>query len=328
MDDKPNPVSQVQSRQDNSVEQPVICGGFVICRPAPRLYRSNTTFGFTLMSDLHIGAPHVDYQRIQRDLKLAEENGDRVLFNGDMLDLILCKDMRRFAPDVLHPRLQGRPDIVNAAIDWAAELLGPYAHLIDMIGVGNHETAVEKYHNTDVTRMLIDRLQSGLPEKHKNHLIHYGGYTGFVDYRFRYNRANATRPEKSQRLVIYYHHGGGGDAPVTRGIIDLYRKSSWVEADVIWEGHKHTRLGLSSERYSCPMSGDQPRVSDVAQIRTGAYFKTYVGQSQESLRKHGRRSNWAADKGLTPQGIGGVRLTVTFVRMDNNVFHRELHIVQ
>lgn len=285
-------------------EEPIL-GGFHINRPEPMKVPYGESTSLTLMSDLHIGAAHVDYKLIEKEIETARENGDRVLINGDLLDLILAKDAKRYSPEAVHPRLAGRSDMINAAITWAAELLAPVAGQIDMIGIGNHETAVSKWHGVDPTLLVIYELERSIREQKKEHTIHYGGYTGFVDYRVRQDETHGIR------WVLYYHHGSGASAPVTKGMIDFNRKDVFIDADVIWMGHKHNKLSVTVEKLSCPEAGDQPKVKEVRHIMTGAYFKTYHGQSQASVRQYGRRSNYAADMGLAPQGRGGVRILLT-----------------
>lgn len=287
------------------------CGGWVICRPAPTYYTQGSAFGIQLMSDLHIGAANVNYGLIRHELAQAKSRGDRILLNGDIFDMILTRDTKRYTPVALHPKLQGRNNIINRAIQWAEHLLAPYADSIDMIGVGNHETTVEKHHNVDPTQALVEKLQAHVTKS--DHVIHYGGYSGYVDYRFRYNYTDkkARKGCCGKRYLIHYHHGSGGSSPITKGIGDLFRKQ-WVNADVHWIGHKHNRLNLHIQAVDCPQSGDELIVRDVRQIMTGSYFDTYKAQSQSSLKRNGRRSNYAADMGLAPQGQGGARLTLSF----------------
>ena len=298
----------------STVAEPIL-GGMVACRPEPISYQPDSVAGFTLMSDLHIGAPHIDYPLINRELEKAKAKGDRVLINGDVFDMILLGDKKRFRGDVLHPRLQGRNNVVTAAVQWGAEILAPYADMIDMIGVGNHETAVERFHSVDPIELLLYELEKALPANAK-HVIHHGGYCGFVDYRFRYRGAGGKNKSDDstggKRWVIYYHHGGGASAPVTKGMIDFSRKDVFIDADLLWLGHKHNRWNAHVCKISCPLVGDDVLVRDVRHIMTGAYQKTYVGQSQKSIRKDGRRSNYAADAGLAPQGMGGARVEIHF----------------
>lgn len=277
-------------------------GGCMIVRPEPIPYWDKKMQGITLMSDLHIGASSVDYKLIDEELEEAWKNDDRILINGDVFDMILTRDFKRFEPDVLHSRLRGCRDIINKAVDWGEEIFGDYARNIDMIGVGNHESAVEKHHNVDVVGMLIERL-----ERRKGAKIAYGGYSGFVDYRFRCCRHNKEERGAGKRYVIYYHHGSGGACEVTKGVADLHHKS-WIDADVIWLGHKHHKVSVAVQSMSCPLGGHNPKLHEVKQIITGAYCDTYSGQSQRTIKTHGRRSNYAADSGVQPQGKGGMRL--------------------
>ena len=289
-------------------ENEPIVGGMHICRPRPLApIGDSKTCGLRLMSDLHIGAAHVDYKLIQQELDDALANQDRILINGDLLDMILPKDHKRYSANVVHPRIARRQDQVNAAVTWAVEILSPVAHLIDMIGVGNHETAVTKWHSIDPTLLILWELDKVAKSKDPDHVIHYGGYTGFVDYRLRNETGN------SYRWVLYYHHGSGGAAPVTKGLIDFNRKDVFIDADMIWMGHKHNRLVVTVEKLRCPLSGDEVDVRDVHHCMTGAYFQTYKGQSQGSVKEHGRRSNYAADMGLAPGGKGGVRVELCFM---------------
>lgn len=290
-----------------------IRGGFVICRPLPIFFDTfSQPIGITLMSDLHVGAVNVDYELIKEEIQRAKDKGDRVCINGDIFDFILMGDHKRYKQDVLHPRLLGRKNVVNEAIKWGAELLRPVVNQIDMIGYGNHETSIEAHNSYDPIQALIYELE-GSKEKKEEHLIHYGGYTGFIDYRIRYQNKKQTQSPGSngKRIVIYYHHGGGANAPVTKGMIDFHRKDTFVDSDVIWLGHKHNRFTSHVRKLACPEQGDQPSVRDVRHVMTGAYFDTYVGQSQESIRKDGRRASWAADSGFAPQGKGGARLEIT-----------------
>jgi hypothetical protein len=281
-----------------------LTGGCVICRPATIHHKFGQTIGLTLMSDLHIGATGVDYGAISREIANAIAAGDRIAINGDVFDLILPRDHKRYDPRALHQRISGRADVINAAIEWAVELLAPAAHLIDMIGVGNHETAVETHHSVDVVSMLIDRLR---PHHPAEHTIHHGGITGFIDYRFRRGAGNSGH---SYRYVIWYHHGTGGGAPVTRGTIDFARKE-WASADLRWMGHKHYRVAFPTMSLHCPTSGDEPVLRETRCVMTGAYFRTYSGQTQASIRREGRHANYASEKGLSPQPVGGARVLLT-----------------
>ena len=281
----------------------------MICRPRPIRVKMGESAGIFLMSDLHIGAADLAYHKLKGELQEAKERGDRILVNGDVFDAILPGDRKRFVADVLHPRLIGRRDIMTAAIDMAVELLGPVVEHIDMLGVGNHDTAVEKYHSFDPVNALIDKLHGCLPRKSK-HKISYGGYGGFV----RYSVGIDDKHKHSRNLVIGYHHGHGGAAPVTKGMIDFNRLQTWMDADVYWIGHKHNKWAAESVRVYCPHRNDsvKPVLKQVRQIHTGSYYQTYHGQSQASVRQNGRRASYASDAAMAPQGMGGIRLVCSY----------------
>ncbi len=284
-------------------------GGCVISRPKPFQFRCREQFGFTLMSDLHIGSAFVEYGKIREELQEAKIQNDRILLNGDLVDLVLPSDSKRFSQDALHSKLHGRKDVVNAALDFAVEILGPYAGLIDVIGVGNHEGTMEHYHSIDIGMLLTERLSQAAGRD-----IDYGGPLGFSQYRWQWRRENKSRPSDSRTITIFRYHGVGGSAPVTKGMIDFARLSAWVDADIYWLGHKHSRFSDCATRIKCPKCGDNPDYLETRQIMTGAYSKVYYGQNQSSLRRHGRRANYAADKGLPPKGIGGARVVITPLR--------------
>lgn len=262
--------------------------------------------GFTLLSDLHLGASNVQLGEIKAELDEAKTSGDRILLNGDVFDLILPRDHKRYDPTALHPRIRGRSDVVNAVLDWGEELLAPYALHLDMIGVGNHEATCEKNNSVDVVSLLVNRLNGRLQSDGHLHRIARGGYCGFVDYRFR------NPSHHSSRFLIFYHHGTGKGSSLASSLTEFDRFRFVDGADVFWLGHKHSRVSGHVSRIACPLSGTQLIEKEVRLVRTGAYLRTYSGVNPESLLKSGRKSNYAADWGMPNHGRGGARLVLKF----------------
>ena len=263
-------------------------------------YRKAELIGLTFISDIHIGAWNCDRVRLKRDLERAKEHGDRVNINGDVFDAIIPSDPKRYKPGALDPYLHGRSDILDAAVEMAVsdEFLGPYAKLIDSVSLGNHETVIEKIHSTDLIARLVRRL---------NRLggdVKYAGTIGFVQYSFRKHR-------KGTLFNIFYHHGKGADSPVTKGMIDFTRLATWVDADVIWIGHKHNKIANTDPiRLRCPREGDSPVECQQTWLMTGGYLKSTDGQTSDDALLNGRKSDYASDFGLRPQGRGGARLLI------------------
>jgi hypothetical protein len=257
---------------------------------------TNIWFG----SDFHIGASNVDYDFLQADLQEAADSDSRINIIGDVFDAILPKDHKRYKPEALHRRISMTSNVLDEAVDWGEEILAPFADRIDVIAEGNHESSSSKYHATS----LIERLVRRLNQQHvtdENHVIRYGGYTGFIDYRFSWDGD----PDKgnNRRLVVYYHHGGGGASPVTKGMIDFNRKATFIDSDVVVLGHKHNKISdTSAMRMSCPLQGEDPVTKQQVFVMCGAYMDTYQAG----------RGGYASDWGMAPQAKGGARLLVHF----------------
>jgi hypothetical protein len=254
-------------------------------------------FGVMLVGDCHIGAVNVDYAFLKTELREAAERGDRINVNGDVFDAILPKDHKRFRPDVLHPHLHGRADVLDAACEMAMDVFGPVAKSIDMMGQGNHETSVIKYHSVDPISWLVRDLNRNGGK------VQHGSYTGFIDYRLRHGtgRTRVGGSTHCARVIIYYHHGAGGSAPVTKGMIDFNRKTTWVDSHVIWLGHKHNRIAdATSLRVRCPQKGDGPILDPQLSVMSGGYMDIYAPGIE----------SYAAESGMAPQKKGGARLLV------------------
>lgn len=272
---------------------------FIIRKRLP--YKVSEPTGVFFCADFHIGSSAVDYTFLIEELARAGEYGDRICIFGDTFDAIVPQDHKRYKPEALHQRVSMTSNVLDEQLDWAEEILRPHANLIDVIGLGNHEKSVEKYHGTDLTARLIRRLQRAVTSD--GHIISYGGYTGFMDYRF--SRISDGKHCDTRRLVIYYHHGGGGSAPVTKGMIDFARKSSFIDSDVVVLGHKHNRIAdTGAIKLSCPQHGDEPLMRQQIFVMCGSYMDTY---------KAGR-GGYASDWGLAPQAKGGARLLIHFER--------------
>ena len=169
--------------------------------------------------------------------------------------------------------------VVNDAIEW----FSPYAHLIKVIGYGNHETNILKRQETDV----IDRFVFGLNSKNGTN-VEVGGYGGWIVYHFK--RANTTHNYK-----IKYMHGFGGGGAVTKGTIQFNRMSTYVEgADMIWMGHVHEdhELTYTVERINSHLNVE---LRDILMIRTATYKEEY----------NQGKGGWHVERGASPKPTGG-----------------------
>lgn len=272
----------------------------------------NRSVKLMMMSDLHIGALHNDYKRIEQDLKKAKDENALIAINGDVFDMILPGDRKRYRSNNLHPRMyQAGDDMIGESIRWAVEILQPYRDRIIMIGDGNHDDAVARYHHIEPVKQLVIMLNG------KDGKIKYGGYHGWLHFVFHVN-------EERGHYVINYHHGAGGAAPVTKGAITFSRANMWVEgADAIWRGHTHTlQAGRDAKiSYNTAARSIESRIHHrtVLTIRTGSYMDTYAGTTSDDLLKHGRKDSYGAiqDYGALPKGGVMLELTASCVKAES-----------
>lgn len=232
--------------------------------------RPNWTF-LRPMGDLHLGNVRCREARIRADLEEARSLNARILLIGDIYDAILTKDHKRFALTVLKPFLQERQDLLNAVVEYGVSFLEPYADLIDVMGYGNHEAAVLKHHNFDLIKDTVGRLNEGLRRKGNDHRIAAGGYTGYVQYRV---PSSTAKPEFKRSLNVLYNHGGGGDAPVTKGILDISRKTVNWDYDLYVYGHKHHSIIVNDVKIRLTGKGVL-QIRTVKAVQCGSYFQNY-----------------------------------------------------
>jgi hypothetical protein len=289
-------VASLQPKRTAGISEQQAPGGFHVLWPRP-LASHEWPATWWALSDLHLGSSHVDSGLLQAELDRCRLEGGRVLLNGDLFDLILPGDHKRFRQDALHPRLWGVTDIHNKVLDWAVELLEPLAPQIDFIGLGNHETCSEKIHSLDLVLLLCDRLNAGLRTSGSTHSILYGGYSGFCVYR--------------DQLTWYYHHGWGGGSGLKEAAGDLDRILASVEGiDVAWLGHRHARMSAHVARISPPQAGFRPVTREVRFVRSGSYLRAHWGAEGARVKARGRSANYAVDAGLVPTGLGGAKITL------------------
>jgi hypothetical protein len=237
-----------------------------------------------LISDIHWDNPHCNRELLKKHLDQALAINADILFNGDTFCLMQgAYDPRKSKNDIRpeHNKTNYLDAVVNDAIDW----FSPYAHLIKVVGYGNHETNILKRAETDV----IDRFVFGLNSKNGTS-VEVGGYGGWIVYNFRRTESGGMAAYK-----IKYMHGFGGGGPVTRGVIQFNRMSTFVEgADMIWMGHVHEDHELT---YTIESLNTQNKVKlkDILMVRTPTYKEEY----QDG------KGGWHTERGSAPKTLGG-----------------------
>ena len=128
--------------------------------------------------------------------------------------------------------------------------------------------------------------------------IEHGQYCGFVRLKYSHESGGRVRSK-----VIYYNHGQGGTAEISKGAIDINRHMTTKDADLIWIGHKHTKLLLPCESQYRLNKENKLVIKKRAGIVSGAYVK--VGSFYDA-KKNGYKMNYCEERMRGVQSTGGV----------------------
>lgn len=255
-------------------------------------------------SDIHFDEPGFDRDLFVRDFDRAKKDGARILINGDVFGCILPSDLKRYTRGNDN---SGTDGIINKALKDAEDLLAPYVDNIDVIGLGNHEVSVLKYHHIDLVRLLLAflnrRRDPALPP------IKHGGYTGYIRYLF-----SGPHSAHIQHFDIFYNHGQGGNAEVTDGIIDAKRRL-YTRADLIWLGHKHKRWAVEIDPEEGLSLNGHIYTRKRWAIMTGCYSRV---STETNATDDGYCINYGEERMRTKQRTGGVHGTLYVSRAGVN----------
>jgi hypothetical protein len=251
-----------------------------------------------MLSDLHWDNPHCDRDMLKRHLDYCLAENIPVMINGDMFCLMQGRgDNRRNKSDIRpeHNNARYLDSIVETAIEWFM----PYAHIIKLIGYGNHETSIIKFQETDILQRFVDLLNYKAGSN-----IHTGGYGGWLVVRQSSNKNNTT----SFSTKIKYFHGSGGGGIVTKGAINLTRALETYEGfDVFSMGHIHENSCRNDVRDTLeqhPNSGYTLKQKQLHLMLTGTYKEEYGDGSQ----------GWHVERGAPIKPLGGRILTIKCIR--------------
>jgi hypothetical protein len=249
-----------------------------------------------MLSDLHWDNPHCDRDMLKRHLDYCLEEDIPVMINGDMFCLMQGRgDNRRNKSDIRpeHNNAKYLDSIVETAVDWFL----PYAHIIKLVGYGNHETAIIKWQETDILQRFVDLLNYKAGSN-----IQTGGYGGWLIIK----QASGWGSKYSTKCK--YFHGSGGGGSVTKGSINLTRALEIYENfDVFTMGHIHENSSRNDVRDTIDhhsVGGYVLKQKQLHLMLTGTYKEEYGDGSQ----------GWHVERGAPIKPLGGRILTIKLVR--------------
>ena len=200
---------------------------------------------FLLSSDRHHDNAHTDWDLEKKHLDQCVERGAGIIDVGDLFCAMQGKWDKRADRSALREEYQ-YGQYLDRLVEVATDFYSPYARQFVLIGRGNHETAICKRHETDLTERLTQALKTTTGEQ-----VHAGGYGGWV--RFIFKRTNTSKI----RINLKYFHGSGGGGPVTRGVIQTNRMSVFLpDAHLVVSGHTHDQWQVPIARERLANNGE------------------------------------------------------------------------
>lgn len=263
-----------------------------------------TLIKIAMLSDLHWDNPKCDWDLLKRDLDYCVSENIPIMVNGDFFCLMQGKGDRRGNKSDIRPE-HNNAKYLDSVVETAVEWFAPYAHLLTVIGYGNHCTAVIKWQETDVLQRFVDLLNYKC-----NSNVYTGGYGGWIIV-----NAN-TRGNSRSSIKIKYFHGSGGGGVVTKGALNLTRALEMYEGfDVFTMGHIHENSCRNDVRDVIEyhgQSGYRNGLKDIHLMLTGTYKEEYEDGSK----------GWHVERGAPPKPVGGRILTITHKRLLKNGFDK------
>ena len=243
---------------------------------------------FLLSSDRHHDNAHTDWDLETKHLKQAVDRQAGIIDIGDMHCAMQGKWDKRSDRSALRDGYRGG-EYLDSLVRLAAEFYSPYAKNFVVVGRGNHETAMAKHHETDLTERTCELMSHMSGAK-----VHAGGYGGWIIFRVHLGS------NKHYIIRLKYFHGSGGGGPVTRGVIQTNRMSVYLpDADLVVTGHTHDNWILPIARERINKVG-QVYMDDQTHVRCGTYKDEY----QDGF------GGWHIERGGPPKPLGAVWLRI------------------
>lgn len=214
-----------------------------------------------ILSDFHLGAKGFVEEALKNRVNEIKKDKDAVvIINGDLCDFIRAGDPRFMMSEVDMRYLDFEQQYFGIK-----EILSPIKDKIIMVGTGNHDFSVKKYHGFDIPRMLSEAFDA----------FH------FEDI------ALLKIKVKKQEYRVLVTHGSTGSATLGGAVNWLLKRANMLEStpDICAMGHVH-RLDIVTD---AKLRDDLTTTSVKFLAMTGSYYKTY----NESDSNYGSRKTYA-----------------------------------
>ena len=243
---------------------------------------------------VHWDNPKCDRKLLDKHLKYCLENSIPIIFNGDLFCLMQGRGDRRSNKSDIRPE-HNNSHYLDSIVDTAVKYFSPYAHLIKVVGYGNHETTIIKYQETDVLKRFVEKMNFV-----NNTDIQISGYGGWIVWALDYNSAKCTFHHK-------FFHGSGGGGIVTKGAINLTRSLEMIEGmDLYTLNHIHENSARNDVRETLVTTNKQTyHAHKNIHLAVCGTYKEEFGTGAKG---------WHVERNAPPKPLGGRIFTLEFKR--------------
>lgn len=238
-----------------------------------------------LISDVHFDSAKCDRELLKKHLDEIKAKNGIILIIGDLFDVMGTFRDPRSKPEDIRPEyyVKGRA-YLDLIVEDCYEFLKPYKENLKLIGYGNHETNINRRHDTDVIDRLVFLLNM------EKECVHKGAYQGFFNIRMKRGGTRAM-------FNVAYHHGHGG-ARRSKGVLNSQLDAMrYPDADLIISGHDHNKI-YDPSNVQIRLDGNlKPYQSAVHWMKLGSYKKsaTDFGYEVQSGYFPSKLGGWFCD---------------------------------
>lgn len=169
------------------------------------------------ISDVHIGDPHCEFQRIKENIEYIESHDNAyAILNGDLMNTAITSSISDTYGETIPPMAQ---------LEQCVKVFGNIKDKILCVVPGNHEARIYRTDGIDITELMCTQL--GIHDR-------YSPTTALLFLRFGKNN-------KGRKIVYscYVTHGSGGGRKAGSKINRLEDYATICDADIYVCGHTH-----------------------------------------------------------------------------------------
>ena len=233
-------------------------------------YEPGEVFSFSLL-ETHFGAQLCDLDEYHKVMTIrCRDPRHYAIYNGDLADMILPRDEKRYTSSATVREITSRDDYLNATEEYCLEHLDPYKERILLINKGNHEMQIEKRSGYDISSGLVAVLRDrGSPVK-------FGGYSGFCHLRFIAKGAKAKRGLPAETYTLFHHHGAWAGENIRVQVKRFaYQHYGW---NGFLFSHNHAQDVWPDVRFCPNIKTLELKVLKVLFMNSGAFLRSYSGK--------------------------------------------------